>query len=192
MGSKVQSTVGCFPELCFLQFSVVLVFVGLRKQFIINFVFLTYSCAAGFNKNNKKVFKYKYQNRFTLAKVVNDTLAVTSMTEQATVDYDLNDRTSHGRIWPQWPNKPRSIITSMTEQAMVDSDLNDRTSHGRLWPQWQNKSWSIMTSMTEQAMVDYDLNDRTSHGRLWPQWQNKPWSIMTSMTEQVTMEQNLF
>ena len=34
MGSKVQSTVGCFPELCFLQFSVAQVLVGFRKQFI--------------------------------------------------------------------------------------------------------------------------------------------------------------
>ena len=40
MGSRVQSwLVGCFPELCFLQFSVAPVLVGLRKQFINNFVF---------------------------------------------------------------------------------------------------------------------------------------------------------
>ena len=39
MGSRVQSTIGCFPELCFLQFSVAQVLVGLRKQFIINFIF---------------------------------------------------------------------------------------------------------------------------------------------------------
>ena len=39
MGSKVQSTVGCFPELCFLQFPASLVLVGLRKQFINNFFF---------------------------------------------------------------------------------------------------------------------------------------------------------
>ena len=51
MGSRVQSTVGCFPELCF-QFSVVLVLVGLRKQFINNFVFPTWACAAGFNNYN--------------------------------------------------------------------------------------------------------------------------------------------
>ena len=29
MGSRMQSTVGCFPELCFLQFSVLQVLVGL-------------------------------------------------------------------------------------------------------------------------------------------------------------------
>ena len=40
MGSKVQSSVGCFPELCFIQLFVAQVFVGLRKQFINNFVFL--------------------------------------------------------------------------------------------------------------------------------------------------------
>ena len=34
MGSRVQSTVGWFPELCFLQFSVAQLHVGLRKQFI--------------------------------------------------------------------------------------------------------------------------------------------------------------
>ena len=39
MGSRVQSTVGCFPELFFLQFSVSQLLVDLRKQFIINFVF---------------------------------------------------------------------------------------------------------------------------------------------------------
>ena len=32
IGSRVQSTVGCFPELCFLQFSVAQMLVGLRKQ----------------------------------------------------------------------------------------------------------------------------------------------------------------
>ena len=34
MSSWVQSPAGCFPELCFLQFSVAQVLVGLRKQFI--------------------------------------------------------------------------------------------------------------------------------------------------------------
>ena len=48
----MQSTAGCFPELCFLYFSVALVFVGLRKQFKNNFVFSTWACAAGFNNNN--------------------------------------------------------------------------------------------------------------------------------------------
>ena len=54
MGLRVQSTVGCFPELCFLQFSVAHVLVGLRKQFINNFLFPTWTCAVGFNNNNKK------------------------------------------------------------------------------------------------------------------------------------------
>ena len=39
MGSRVQSTIGCFPELCFIQFSVEQVLVGLQKQFINNLVF---------------------------------------------------------------------------------------------------------------------------------------------------------
>ena len=52
MSSRVQSTVGYFHELCFLQFSVAPVLVGLRKQFINNFVFSTWACAAGFNKYN--------------------------------------------------------------------------------------------------------------------------------------------
>ena len=52
MGSRVQSTVGCFYELCFLQFSLAQVLVGLRKQLINNFVFSTWACAAGFNNNN--------------------------------------------------------------------------------------------------------------------------------------------
>ena len=52
MGSRVQSSVGCFHELCFLQFSVAQVLVGLRKEFINNFVFPAWVCAAGFNNNN--------------------------------------------------------------------------------------------------------------------------------------------
>ena len=40
MGLWKQSIVGCFPEFVFL-FSVVHVLVGLCKQFINNFVFLT-------------------------------------------------------------------------------------------------------------------------------------------------------
>ena len=52
MGSRVQSTVGYFPELCFLQFSVAQVLVGLRKQSINNFIFPTWACTAGFNNNN--------------------------------------------------------------------------------------------------------------------------------------------
>ena len=39
MGSRVQSTFCCFPELCFLQYSVEQVLMGLRKQFINHFVF---------------------------------------------------------------------------------------------------------------------------------------------------------
>ena len=48
MGSRVQSTVFCFPELCFLQFSVAQ--VGLRKQLINNFIFPAW--AADFNNHN--------------------------------------------------------------------------------------------------------------------------------------------
>ena len=45
----------CFPELCFLQFSVPQVLVGLRMQFINNFVFPSWACAAGFNNNDDNV-----------------------------------------------------------------------------------------------------------------------------------------
>ena len=48
---REQSIVGCFPEFVF-QFFLAQVLVGLCKQFINNFVFPTYSCAAGFNNNN--------------------------------------------------------------------------------------------------------------------------------------------
>ena len=61
MGSRVQSTIGCFPELCFLQFSVAQVLVWLRKQLINNFVSPTWACAAGFNNN------YNKNNRLTAA-----------------------------------------------------------------------------------------------------------------------------
>ena len=50
MGLREQSIVGCFSEFVF-QFSVAQVLVGLRKQFINNFVFRTWACAAGFNHN---------------------------------------------------------------------------------------------------------------------------------------------
>ena len=39
MGLRVQSAVARFIELCLLQFFVALVLVGLRKQFVNNFVF---------------------------------------------------------------------------------------------------------------------------------------------------------
>ena len=52
MGSRVQSTAGCFPELCFIQFSLTHLLVGLRKQLINNFCFPTWVYAAGFNNNN--------------------------------------------------------------------------------------------------------------------------------------------
>ena len=42
MGSRLQSTVDCLTELCFLQFSVAQVFVLLRKPFINNSVFPTW------------------------------------------------------------------------------------------------------------------------------------------------------
>ena len=50
-GLMEQSTVGCFPELCFLSFSVAQVFLGLGKQFINNSVFFYLACDAGFNNN---------------------------------------------------------------------------------------------------------------------------------------------
>ena len=40
---------------CVLQFYVAQVHVGLRKQFINNFVFPTFACAAGFNNNNNNL-----------------------------------------------------------------------------------------------------------------------------------------
>ena len=50
--SRVQSTVGCFPELCFRQFSVAQVLVELRMQFMNNFAVPTWVCAPGFNNYN--------------------------------------------------------------------------------------------------------------------------------------------
>ena len=53
MGLREQSTVGCFPESCFLQFSVAQVLVGLRKQ-LINNMFSPWFCVINNNNNNKK------------------------------------------------------------------------------------------------------------------------------------------
>ena len=75
MGLRVQSTVSCFPELCFLQFPVTHALVGLRKQFINNFVFPTFARATGFNKkfnNNCAVLNNvtdKFCRRFNNTKI---------------------------------------------------------------------------------------------------------------------------
>ena len=45
VGLKEQSIFGCFLEFVF-QFSVVQVLVGLHKQFLNNFVFITWACDA--------------------------------------------------------------------------------------------------------------------------------------------------
>ena len=58
MGSGVQLPAGCLPDLCFPQFSVAQVLVGLRKQLTNNFVFLTYACAVSFNDNNMQYYQF--------------------------------------------------------------------------------------------------------------------------------------
>ena len=65
MGSRVQPTVCCFPELRFLQFSLTQVLVGSRKQFINNFVFPTWAGAAGFNNNNNNNSTYHRHRKNT-------------------------------------------------------------------------------------------------------------------------------
>ena len=47
MGLRMQSIAGCFPEFV-LQLLEAQVLVGLRKQFMNNFVFPTWACAADF------------------------------------------------------------------------------------------------------------------------------------------------
>ena len=61
-GAVNRWLVGCFLELVFL-FSKVQVLVGLYKQFINNFVFLTWACAAGFNNNNKDAWGMRIAER---------------------------------------------------------------------------------------------------------------------------------
>ena len=51
MGLMKQSIDGSFPEFVF-EFSVAQVLVGLRQQFIDNFVFPTWAYAAGINNDN--------------------------------------------------------------------------------------------------------------------------------------------
>ena len=60
MGLREQSIRGCVPEFVF-KFSVTQVLVGLRKQFINNFVFATLACAAGFNNNNNNNIAVVFQ-----------------------------------------------------------------------------------------------------------------------------------
>ena len=50
-GFKGAVNLCCYPEFVF-PFSVVQVLLGLCKQFITNFVFPTWACAAGFDDNN--------------------------------------------------------------------------------------------------------------------------------------------
>ena len=56
-GFREQSIVDCFPGFVF-QFSVAQVLVELRKQFIHNFAFPNWSCAACFNNNNNNNIIY--------------------------------------------------------------------------------------------------------------------------------------
>ena len=46
-----------FPRVCFCPFSVEHVLAGLRKQFITNFVFPAWACAADFNDDNNNKSK---------------------------------------------------------------------------------------------------------------------------------------
>ena len=56
MGSWVQSTTGCFPELFFLQFFMAQVLVGWRTKIYEQLCFLTCTYAAGFyNNSNIKI-----------------------------------------------------------------------------------------------------------------------------------------
>ena len=50
-GSKEAANRWLLPTVVLLQFSVALLHVGLRKQFINNLVFPIWACAAGFNYN---------------------------------------------------------------------------------------------------------------------------------------------
>ena len=50
-GSKGAVNRWLLPRVCFF-FSVAQVLMGLGKQFLTNFVFPTWACAAGFNNNN--------------------------------------------------------------------------------------------------------------------------------------------
>ena len=52
MGSRVQSTVIGFPEMCFLQFSQVQVLVGVTKAIYKQLCLCTWARAGGFNNNN--------------------------------------------------------------------------------------------------------------------------------------------
>ena len=64
MDKRMQWTVGCFPELCFHQFTEAQVLVGLRKQLTNNFVFPTLACATGFNYINNNNNNNKTEHPF--------------------------------------------------------------------------------------------------------------------------------
>ena len=84
MGSRARSTVGCLPELRFLQFSVAQVFVGLRMKIINNFVIPAWACAAGSNNNNRPVYLS------VLAQC-----ATANVPDQCTSVYQLSDTVRH-------------------------------------------------------------------------------------------------
>ena len=52
MSLRNQSKVGCFSELCFLQYSVAQMLVGLQNQFENHFCFYTWDCSTCINNNN--------------------------------------------------------------------------------------------------------------------------------------------
>ena len=60
MGLREQSTVGCFPELCFLQVSVARCLFGSESNCWVP----TWACAAGFdnNNNNQKRIRVKFSH----------------------------------------------------------------------------------------------------------------------------------
>ena len=72
MGSRVQSTFGCTPELCFLQFSVAQLLVGLRKQYMNNFVFPKCAVAVGFNNNKVTAMDIDAQLCYTAGSALYD------------------------------------------------------------------------------------------------------------------------
>ena len=61
IGSMGHSRIRCFPELCFIQFPMAQVQVGLQKQFINDFAFPTSACAVGFNNINNNNISMKMQ-----------------------------------------------------------------------------------------------------------------------------------
>ena len=150
MGSGEQSIVGCFSEFLFSF----LWYRCLCKQFMNNFVFPTWACAAGFNNNNKteeKVrrdeqvwkevnFKRKKKSRWS-----NSSSGLQSPRGHYAAKQWMNYRTNIPILHPLLPWRPTlSKPTLLLPYSTISSSLNSCNQHSTI--QFTNYTQETNTS----------------------------------------------